>query len=45
MFLKDSGSCVENRLKSSREGEKAVKKILQAMTDDGSLAGVVEAER
>lgn len=45
MFLKDFGSCVENRLKSLREGEKVVKKILQAMTDDGSLVGVVEVER
>lgn len=45
MFLKNPGSCVENRLKHSRvEAGKAVKKMLQVMRDNDSLAGVVETE-
>lgn len=44
MFLKDLVNCVDNRLKSSGvETEKAGKKRLQVMRDDGSQA-VVEAE-
>lgn len=44
MFLRDSSSCTETRLKrSGAEAGKAVK-TLQVMWDDESLGGIVEAE-
>lgn len=46
MYLKDSGSCAENRVKNSRveRSRETAIKILQEMRDDARLAKIVEAE-